>query len=382
MKNGAYKLYSAMFNLYSILPLKRGRVALLSPHKAKFTDSLGEMEKELMSRGGYEIVRISGTDIKPVKPSCFTDNLKNLWRIFLFFTRKARYLATSEYVFLNDNFMPMSDLRFKKQTVITQLWHAEGAFKKFGLDLNLSKSVYERVKKGNERLDYVVCSSEKVAPIYAGAFGVLLKKILPLGSPRADRYISGADSTAAKEFLKKHSIDPCKGIVLYAPTFRDNEDDNRRLLESFDFDKFNSRFKDKYTLVLRLHPQINSGVKIPEGVVNMTDLENADELFYAADILVTDYSSICMNFALLGKPIVFYAFDLKKYGSDRSFYFDYKEYVPGPVAETFDDLLDAVETARANGDKLKKFIEINFDKNDGGSAKRIADAVTSRKRNL
>ena len=129
MKNGAYKLYSAMFNLYSILPLKRGRVALLSPHKAKFTDSLGEMEKEQMSRGGYEIVRISGTDIKPVKPSCFTDNLKNLWRIFLFFTRKARYLATSEYVFLHDNFMPMSDLRFKKQTVITQLWQAEGAVK-------------------------------------------------------------------------------------------------------------------------------------------------------------------------------------------------------------------------------------------------------------
>ncbi len=379
MKKKAYKIYAAMFNLYSLLPIKRGRVALLSPHMAKFTDSLGEIEKELKSRGGYDILRISGTDIKPVKSKYFTENVCNLFRMLLFFTRKARLLATSEYIFLNDNFMPMCDLRFNKKTVITQLWHAEGAFKKFGLNLDLPQDIRDRVQKGNNRLNYVICTSEKIVPIYAGAFGVPEKKVLPLGSPRADRYISDSGALLdAAGFAKKHSLDHSKGIILYAPTFRDNDEDNRRLLDSFDFEKFNSRFGDRYTLILRLHPQINSGVKVPPGVVDMTRLDDAGELIRAADILITDYSSICMDFALLNKPCVFYAFDLESYNSDRSFYFEYKDYVPGPVATTFDELLDAVGSAQANGDKQKRFLEINFGVTDGNSAKRIVDAVTAR----
>lgn len=383
MKNKAYKIYAAMFNFYSLLPLKRGRVALLSPHMAKFTDSLGEIEKELNSRGGYDIIRISGADIKPVKSTNFTDKVNHLFRMLLFFTRKAHQLATSEYIFLNDNFMPMCDLRFKKKTVITQLWHAEGAFKKFGLHLELPQDVRDRVQQGNNRLNYVICTSEKIVPIYAGAFGVSAEKVLPLGSPRADRYIkdNGAFFDAAK-FAEKHSLDPSKGIILYAPTFRDNDEDNRRFLENFDFERFNSRFGGEYTLILRLHPQINSGVKVPTGVVDMTKLDDAGELIRAADILITDYSSICMDFALLNKPSVFYAFDLESYNSDRSFYFDYKEYVPGPVATSFDELLDAVGSAHANEDKLKRFMEINFGVTDGNSAKRIVDAVTARLDNL
>ncbi len=382
MKNEAYKIYAAMFNLYAVLPLKRGRVALLSPHMAKFTDSLGEIEKELKSREGFEIVRISGTDIKPVKSKYFTEMLKSLWLMIRFFTRKARLLATAEYVFLNDNFMPMCDLRFKKETVITQLWHGEGAFKRFGLDTRLPPDVRDRVARGNKRLNYVICTSEKVTQIYADAFGVPVERVLPLGSPRADRYISdnGGRKDAA-EFAKKHGLDESKGIILYAPTFRDKEEDNRHFLEHFNFERFNARFGDRYTLILRLHPQIHNGVKVPEGVVDMTSLDDAGELIHAAEILITDYSSICMDFALLGKPCVFYAFDLDSYNIDRNFYYDYKEYVPGPVAMDFDELLDAVGSVRKDGDMIKKFVEMNFGLTDGNSAKRIVDAVTARSNN-
>ncbi len=377
MKNTAYKIYAMMFNLYSALPLKADRVVLLSPHMAKFTDSLGEVENEFKARGGYKTVRISGTDIKPVKAHSITEEIKNIARMVSFFTKKARLLATSKYIFLNDNFMPMSDLKFKKDAVITQLWHAEGVFKKFGLDLQLPDDVRNRVAKGNRRVDYLICSSVETAKIYSKALGVPLERTLPLGSPRADKYMRNASLLTTKaDFAKKHGIEASKGIILYAPTFRDKDEDNRRILEYFDFDRFNERFGEKYTLILRLHPQIHNGIKVPGSVIDMTDIDDAGELIKASDILITDYSSICMDFALLGKPSIFYAYDLDSYNSDRQFYIDYKSYVPGTVAMTFDELLDAVENPLSDKDKTEEFMRFNFSVTDGKAAERIVDLVT------
>ena len=97
--------------------------------------------------------------------------------------------------------MPMASLNFSKDAVITQLWHAEGAFKKFGLSAPLDSDVREREKKGASKLTYVICSSENVKLVYAEAFGVDESKILPLGTPRIDSLLAEKDSDAIrKEF--------------------------------------------------------------------------------------------------------------------------------------------------------------------------------------
>ena len=103
-----------------------------------------------------------------------------------FFLVKSRLLATSQYVFLNDNFLPMGKLNFKKEVVITQLWHAEGAFKKFGFDINQPEAVRNAERAANDKLTYVVCSSEGVRDIYAKAFGISKQQVLNLGAPRCD----------------------------------------------------------------------------------------------------------------------------------------------------------------------------------------------------
>lgn len=358
-----------MFNAFSHLPLKN-KVALLSPHMASFTDSLGDMEEEFKSRG-YKTVRISGGDIKPKKIG-----ISSLFGMFRFFTLGAYRLATSRFVFLNDNFMPMADLKFKKEAVITQLWHAEGAFKRFGLDTNIPQSIRERVIKGNERLNFVVCSSKSVKKIYAGAFGVDEEKVLPFGSPRADRYIRSSENEADRNGERERLFGMTdKKIILYAPTFRDDPDVNAHLLEHFDFERFNEKLSDKYLLVLRLHPQLNKGITVPENVIDMTSYPSVNDIIKATDMVITDYSSICLDYALVGKPCVFYAFDLEEYDKDRSFYFEYKKYVPGTVAETFEELIDAVEKADSDETALKNFVKLNFDEPDGMAAKRIADRV-------
>ena len=371
MKNIAYKLFACCFNLCARFP-RQERAVLLSPHMASFTDSLGEIESELRRRG-VRTVRVSGADIKPKKI-----NAAALFRMLRFFTKGAYDLATASTVFLNDNFMPLSDLHLQDGASWVQLWHAEGAFKRFGLDIpDLPQSVRERVLHGNRKLRYVICSSVGVAPIYASAFGVPREKVLALGSPRADRYLRNTREADVQAFRAKWFGGTQKKVVLYAPTFRDDPAENRRLLRLFDFDRFERELGAQYQLVLRLHPQFHD-VTVPAGVLDMTAYPNVGDLIAACDLLITDYSSICLDFALVGKPCVFFAFDLAYYAGTRSFYHDYRSYVPGPVAETFDALLDAVRAAEADTEKLRQFVTYNFDAPDGKSAARIVDLVSER----
>ena len=155
MKRFFYSLYALFFNLSRILPVKENRIAFVAPHNGGSKDSLGTVRTYAEKNGGYDIVTISTRDLVLDK-----SNIKNLISSCLkaagFFTLKAKALATSKYVFLNDNFMPMAKLKFSKKAVITQLWHAEGAFKKFGLSAPLTDDVRVRENKCSANLTYIV----------------------------------------------------------------------------------------------------------------------------------------------------------------------------------------------------------------------------------
>lgn len=372
MKRLFYILYAAFFNICRIFPLKKNRVTFLSPHRENFTDSLGMVMREVEKRGGYDVVRVSSSDLD------LKGGIKGIFSALSFFTVKAYLLATSQYVFLNDNFMPMGSLNFSKDAVITQLWHAEGVFKKFGLHINQPEDVRRREIAGAEKLSFVVCSSEGVRKLYAEAFGVDESKVLPLGAPRADRFFKNPDVDKIKEkFYSAYPQLRGKKLVLYAPTFRDNEEDDKKLLESIDMAAFNEKLGEDFAFLLRLHPQIHRCNKDLSGAVDVTGWEDVGELTLICDCMITDYSSVCMDAALMGKPLIFYAFDLEKYASDRSFYFDYEGYVPGPVAKSFDELLNAIKNIKSleNNQKLNAFREFNFGSPDGKSTERVVDTI-------
>lgn len=376
MKKLFYALYAFSFNLCRIFPLKSRRVALVSPHNAGFNDSLGHIRRELEKRGGYKFVLISRKDLEIVKQKGFTKLIFSLIHAIGFFTVKAYLLATSKYIFLNDNFMPMANLHFSKKAVVTQLWHAEGAFKKFGHALSLPEDIARREEACNKKLTYTVCSSKAVVPVYAEAFNVPQEKVLPLGSPRTDFFFETQDLDVLRNRLdNEHPECRGKALILYAPTFRESDEKDRELLAGFDFNEFDRRFGDEYALCVRLHPQIHSSSVNMDGAVDVTGWKNVGELVLLCDMLITDYSSICMDFALLEKPCVFYAFDLNDYINERNFYFDYKKYVPGPVAETFGELLEAIRSGGRDGDKLKEFRAFNFDEPDGKAAERVVDYI-------
>ncbi len=377
MKKVFYAIYAIMFGIFRIFPVKQNKIVFLSPHNENFNDSLGAVMEEVIRRDEFRVVMISGRDLKFDSSRIF----HSIGKIIGFFTGKAFHLATAKYVFLNDNFMPMGKLRFSEKAVITQLWHAEGAFKKFGLDIEQSEDVRALEKAGNSKLTYVVCSSEDVAPIYAGAFGVSDYKVLPLGSARSDYFFKEFNFDRMRaDFDKKYP--ECKGkkLALYAPTFRDNPADDSRILANFDIAAFNERFGEEYVLLIRLHPQVHADVEI-DGAVDVCDYENTLELMKLCDLLITDYSSICMDFAIQNKPVYFYAFDLERYEKDRAFYYDYESYVPGPVAKDFQTLLNLMNSNVSETYRLRRndFNYANFGTPDGKAAERIVGKIIYNK---
>ena len=373
MKSFLYRFYAFLFNLSALFfPLKENRATFISMHNENFNDSLGEVMREFQSRG-FDCVSITRRDLD-VK-------LKNIPRVFGFFFRKSRLLASSKYVFLNDNFMPMAFLNFKKGAVVTQLWHAEGAFKRFGLSIKQPENVRKNEIAGNKRLSYVVCSSKSVVPIYAEAFGVREEQVLPLGAPRADYLLKEENKTKAG--TKIENLFPAskgKQILLYAPTFRDTKEENEKLLSNFDFELFKREFVDEYAVFVKLHPQVHESVSLPSFAFDVTEYDDVRELVLAADVLVTDYSSICMDFSLLSKKTVFFAFDEEKYTKERNFCFDYKTELPGEIAKTTEEVIELLR-AEPDEEKNKKFRDKNFDFLDCESAKRVADAIIAKAQN-
>ncbi len=366
MKKLLYLLYALIFNVSRLFfKVKENRIALISMHNENFRDSLGSVYNYLKEKNRYDFVLITREDLSLKKPLA----------LVRFFFVKARLLATSKYVFLNDNFMPLGYLNFSKDTVVTQLWHGEGAFKKIGLDIPQPDSVRKREIACAEKTDFLICSSKNLMGIYSKAFGIPEEKILPLGAPRADYILTKENACKAREnFERLYPKAKGKKVMLYAPTFRDEKEQDERLLDSFDAERLLNEFSDEYEIFIRLHPQVHSSTPSFEGITDVTEYEDVRELLLATDVLITDYSSICMDFSLLERKTVFYCPDLEWYRQRRDFYIDYERDIPGPMAQNTEELIEALRLP-FDRERNARFRDYNFDFTDTCSTKRVAEKI-------
>ncbi len=362
MKSFFYVIYSVFFHLFRVFGVKENRVTLLSPHNANFKDSLLYVRNEFSLRGDFRFYEISGND------------LKSAGGIIKFFLVKSYYLATSKYIFLNDTFMPMSKLRFSKKAVIVQLWHGQGILKKFIMDTKLDETVRKNAKKCADKYTYIVASSKNIIPVWSGAFGADENKFLPFGQPATDCFYGEMKT----KLFEKYPEIKGKKLILYAPTFRDNAEEDKEIFNNFNIDFIKNRLGDEYALLVRLHPQIHTSVP-GEGCIDVTGYDDVNELIKECHILITDYSSICMEFSMLCKPMLFFAYDLEKYKDERDLYFDYEEYVPGKVVKTVEELTSAIMNEDFDKEKNESFRKFNFDYLDVKSTKRLVDFLLGEK---
>lgn len=356
MKYLKHKVYGMLFNLFKIFPVNDNKITFIVDSRESFKGNLDYIKKEFEKRGSFE----------------FNFFYKDKLSIGAF-----KDLATSKYIFLNDNFFPMAFMNFKSESIVTQLWHAPGAFKKFGGSVS-SEDDKQMLLKISKNTDYLITSSKNIENFYGEAFQIDCEKIKPLGLPRADYYSENHNINELKrDFCNKYGIDSNKKIILYTPTFRDEEKYNN-VFNYLDLDRFNESLGDEYILALRLHPKIrdfySGNISAKGKYVDCSDYTSEQELLLISDILITDYSSIMIEFAMLGKPIIFFTYDFDSYlNSERGFYFDFKNTVPGPIVYDCNHLIDAIENNDFDESKLSEFVRTQFDEIDGDASKRVVD---------
>ncbi|EQB88372.1 hypothetical protein M918_04320 [Clostridium sp. BL8] len=260
-------------------------------------------------------------------------------------------------------------------------WHALGAFKKFALHSAKSSEDIDRFKKDGNNIDYLLVSSENLKDIYSEALNIPIEKILSLGIPRTDPLFDEIyKNNVKKEFLKKFKDIKDKKIILYAPTFRDNEKIDFKM--KLDLELLKKNFAGECKVLLRLHPIIRHKYSIPielQDFVIDVGKDNINDLMVVSDILITDYSSVIFEYALLKKPIIFYAYDYDKYNEQlRGFYFPYEEFVPGPIVKTTEEVVKLIKEKEFNLEKIEIFSKRFCDFTDGKSSERFVNNFLSR----
>jgi CDP-glycerol glycerophosphotransferase len=209
--------------------------------------------------------------------------------------------------------------------------------------------------------------------------------VLEAGYPRNDALLDGSGQERAATISKRLGLARSKKVMLYAPTFRDDQRVGKRFTFALpiDLDALLAAVGEEYEIVVRLHPIIRGKVKLPWGVHEAGAGFEMEDLLAATDVLVTDYSSIMFDFSVLDRPIVFYVPDLERYrDSLRGFYFDFEAKAPGPLVRTTAELIDVLRDGdgleRSSLPALAAFRDQFCPDDDGHAGARVVDALQAR----
>ena len=217
-----------------------------------------------------------------------------------------------------------------------------------------------------------------------GAFG-FTGEILESGYPRND-VLSGPHRHAVRERVRRElGIAPGSTAVLYTPTWRDDvvfATGDREFALDLDVDAFTQRLGHDHVLLLRLHYMLTGRLEVAEHpmVRDVSFHPEVSELYLAADVLVTDYSSTMFDFAVTGKPLLFYTYDLEDYENRvRGFYFDLPEIAPGPLLPTTGELIHALadlsRVTAAHAERYAHFRDTFCHLEDGHATERVLERV-------
>ncbi len=294
---------------------------------------------------------------------------------YCFYILKCMYhIATSKVCIVDGYNIPICALKHKKNLEIIQIWHALGAIKKFGYQvLDKKEGTSSKVAKimgMHSNYTCVTCASEATRKIYAEAFNTDLNKIKVMGMPRID-YILGKDNEINKkveELKRDYPNFSDKKTILYVPTFRRGQTIDISQIE-------NAINKEKYNLIIRLHPLDNTKVS-EEYLVNRK--YSTFDLIKFADYIITDYSAIAFEIATLNKPLFFYLFDMDNYKDRRGVNIDLRQEMPNYTKTTINEIIEIIEKDTYNYEELKKFREKYVETIDTNNTRRICNYITKK----
>lgn len=254
---------------------------------------------------------------------------------------------------------PLYGIGFRKNHIIVNLWHGI-PLKKIGMEQEnlsgLTRKYYKYLFADN--YEAVVTTSEELVPVMSRSFLVEPERIKVWGQPRNDMLFEKQDGgEVLRQIFEKageedSNLPNFKKTVLYAPTFRDNAPTKIFPFPDFDISRLQEwlEVQDLF-LCIRLHLYDQTACRWLKELdhpgsrirlLNEDRVSDIMEVLNIFDLLVTDYSSIYIDYLLTGNPVIFLPYDREEYLKDRGMNFDYDQATPGPKPKTFQEFLNSV----------------------------------------
>ena len=293
------------------------------------------------------------------------------------------------HIIIYDNALPKDYKKRKDQIVVFVKHWGSITLKKFFLEDKTSCAVagnVERMKNQIQMIDYIFSGSEfdenslKSGMNYEG-------KYIRVGSPRSDALFL---KEIRQRVFDDFKIPTSDKILLYAPTFRKDKNENNKEFVvknkryDIDFDEIISVLEKKYQvkwhIMVKLHPMVavqSEHDNYGENIIDVSLYDDAQELMSAADILITDYSSLMFEPAIVGKTVFLYAPDKSEYvNKERDLLIDY-DSLPFDISQSNDELIKQILTFDENlyKKKVKKFLDSYGVHEDGHASERAAQFI-------
>ena len=368
------------------IPVKDNVIMFESSNGRNYTGNPRYIYEEMVRQGldnEYNCVwSLTDTNI-PIPGNC--TKIKRPGMKFLFYSLRSKFwIFDSRHQYY---------LKKNKNTRYIQTWHGT-PLKKLALDMDKVNSsettdiedYKAKFKKNSSLWDYLISQNSYSSKIFKRAFA-FDGEMLEIGYPRNDILINENNETKINEIKERLNIDKDKKIILYAPTWRDNEFHRSGIYKfatEMDFNAMQNALSDEYVLIVKFHYLVKDEINWDEYrdfIIECNEMWDIQELYLISDILITDYSSVMFDYALLNRPILFFTYDLDFYKDNlRDFYFDINT-VPGPLIETTEDLVDFIKNNSKEdyfekyGTKYQAFKETYNEFDKGSSCQSVIELV-------
>lgn len=376
----AYKL---LFKVVSILPAKQNLIIFESFLGKQYSDNPRAIYEYLKEHNPeYEMV----WSVDPRFEKGFLDKGVPYVRRFsikwLFLMAQARFWVTNSR-------MPLW-IPKPKHTTYLQTWHGT-PLKKLVFDMKevrmpgtTTEDYKQHFYQESRSWDYLISPNRYSTEIFRRAFK-FEKEVIESGYPRNDIFYKRERDVIAKRFKETHQLPKDKKIILYAPTWRDNQYyqvGKYKMDLNLDLAQLEKELGDNYIIILRMHYLVaeNFNLDAFKGFAyDFSKHEDIQELYIISDLLITDYSSVFFDYANLKRPMIFFTYDLDEYEEDiRGFYFNLAEKAPGPLVKTTEEVIKAIKEYKENtffSDKMEEFYQRFCYLEDGHAAERVVKEV-------
>ena len=288
------------------------------------------------------------------------------------FLRSMYHLATSRVCILDSYWPPVSLLNHKDSLKVIQIWHSIGKVKKSGYQSIGKKSGRNTniayLLNMHENYDHVIAGAEIFNRFYCESFNIKEDILLNYGLPRIDYLINTAEDNRNRFFAENPELKD-KKIVLYTPTFRRNMEDRWHEVTEVEW-------PDDIALIVKIHPNQTRPDNLREqsNIYYFPQWKTAD-LIAVCDYLVTDYSAIALEAAVLNKKTFYWAYDYEQYASDNGVNIQLIDYVPNNVEKDLKVLIEKIKSDDFDLEAFDNYRKLFLPKELGTSTAKIVDLV-------